>query len=807
MKKLSSTQHSCTRSDLHHQHPFHTGAMIKDVIIKYLSGIACLLVVVSHLPAYSQNRQPEQNSQNNARTVATTDFKGVNWADIFDNFKDDQLVIGGLALTDDYSTVRAKAGTILTGFQNVGINTIRIPINYPTVSTPWWNAYSGVIDEASSRGMKIIIAYWEAKSSQDGQVDNLLQFWNMWQTVTSKYVGDNNVYFEVMNEPAGYTAANLNSLYAFWLSFYPSVPRNRILLGGVGYSENVNPVGADSRFSQCLLSYHNYTWFKTWDTSSDWESGIYAINYPERTIMTEFGMNLTTGKDFINAPDVDREIAYFQGLTDALRERGMGAVYWPGLRIDDTYSLFRLDGNNLTVTNNSGLARLRSAWNYAFEPLPLAKLTENAAYTIVCRQSGKNLDVNGASINDGAKIIQWQSNGGANQQWQFSSLGNGYFTIINANSTKAIGVENASAAPAAQIVQSSYTGAESQQWSIRDAGFGYYQIRNRNTGQSLDVNGGSVSDGADIIQWLWSGARNQQWKISKVSNIAPQLSTVSKDGEEGQVVGFTTPDFTSHFTDVDTDVLNYIKITSLPANGTLWLDGIYPVTVGQQIMVESIARLSFKPNQNWTGTTVFGWNGSDGTVYAPADGLVVISVAPLPVTLVSFVAKAEGARSVLLSWSTAQESNASHFEIQHSVDTKKWQQVGSIAATGESNQIRNYFFTHTDPKEGLNYYRLKMVDLDQSWANSTIRKIEIKPIPSAPLFYPNPATDQITLGMDRSEIESVLIYSITGRLAAQIRGKIPQQIKVDHLPAGMYVVNLRTKTGQIRKGSLVVSGK
>jgi alpha-glucosidase len=38
---------------------------------------------------------------------------------------------------------------------------------------------------------------------------------------------------------------------------------------------------------------------------------------------------------------------------------------------------------------------------------------------IVSRSTGMDVDVQGASTGDGAIIIQWPANGGANQQWQF----------------------------------------------------------------------------------------------------------------------------------------------------------------------------------------------------------------------------------------------------------------------------------------------------------------------------------------------------------------------------------------------------
>src|SRR3954470_14085833 len=112
------------------------------------SALAALLIaaamlgfpVVTTTPAYA----------------ATNDFRGVNWADERDNFVNDVLVLGGLSTSDSYATTQAKADRILSGFQtNLGANTVRLPVNYSTVSGSYWNSYTGAIDTAVGKGMKV----------------------------------------------------------------------------------------------------------------------------------------------------------------------------------------------------------------------------------------------------------------------------------------------------------------------------------------------------------------------------------------------------------------------------------------------------------------------------------------------------------------------------------------------------------------------------------------------------------------------------------------------------------------------------
>ena len=304
-------------------------------------------------------------------TVEPVNIRGVNWADTRDNFVDGWIILSGLSFEDDYSTVTQKADAVLTGFQtNIkDINTVRLPINPPTVLQTWWNSYKGVTDKAVSKDINVILCCWESASSKNGTVDTLDAFWQMWDTVITRYAGNEKVYFEVFNEPHGYSLSSLSDLYVTFLSRYPNVPKNRILLGGTGYSENVTGIGADTRFAGCLLALHNYGFWTNRSLSeweSDWRSRVGI--YKGRTVATEFGASMTTGKNYTAPANGDNEVAYIQGSTNVFRQDNISSVYWPGLRDNDSYSLQLREGTGvnitLTTTNASGLTRIRYGWGY-----------------------------------------------------------------------------------------------------------------------------------------------------------------------------------------------------------------------------------------------------------------------------------------------------------------------------------------------------------------------------------------------------------------------------------------------------------
>jgi hypothetical protein len=298
-------------------------------------------------------------------SAATNSFRGVNWADARDNYVDGWVIPTGLTASDSYATVYTKADSIIAGFQNqIGANTVRLPINPQSVNSAWWASYRAAFDSALAHGMKVIVSYWEA--NKDGYVDDLTAWNTMWDTVTANFGGNGNVYFEPMNEPFGYSLAGWVSLCSTWLSRHSTIPRGRVLISGTGYNDNVTGVGAASALSGTLLSLHFYGFWASDTTRAAWTTNLTNRlgSYSARTIIDEAGAPMTTGLTYTGASNQDGNVftAYFAATTDLTRARQMGVVYWPGLRSGDTYSLTRQTGTGLAINNASGVAQLRWGW-------------------------------------------------------------------------------------------------------------------------------------------------------------------------------------------------------------------------------------------------------------------------------------------------------------------------------------------------------------------------------------------------------------------------------------------------------------
>jgi len=133
--------------------------------------------------------------------------------------------------------------------------------------------------------------------------------------------------------------------------------------------------------------------------------------------------------------------------------------------------------------------------------------------TVRARHSGRCADVVGQSTADGAALVQYGCNGGANQHFQVLDLGNGYHQLVARHSNRCLSVPSASTADGVQIQQRSCgTGDTAQQWQITDLGGGYHRFAARHSGKCLDVAGFSSADGARIVQYACNGGTNQQWR-------------------------------------------------------------------------------------------------------------------------------------------------------------------------------------------------------------------------------------------------------------------------------------------------------
>jgi sucrose-6-phosphate hydrolase SacC (GH32 family) len=185
----------------------------------------------------------------------------------------------------------------------------------------------------------------------------------------------------------------------------------------------------------------------------------------------------------------------------------------------------RVTGKNLEIPNASTTAGTIAGqwddtgcacqrWNLTQTALPTLTTGQ---YVFVNKNSGKYLDIPGASTAAGTAADQWRDSACSCQLFTFQSAGNGAWTIKNVNSNLNLDISGSSSTAGAAVVQNTASSAASQRWTLTDAGGGYYKLLNVNSALVAGVAQSSTTDGAAVVQWNSLSVDDQLWKIVRVN--------------------------------------------------------------------------------------------------------------------------------------------------------------------------------------------------------------------------------------------------------------------------------------------------
>jgi hypothetical protein len=139
------------------------------------------------------------------------------------------------------------------------------------------------------------------------------------------------------------------------------------------------------------------------------------------------------------------------------------------------------------------------------------------------------------------------------------------------------------------------------------------------------------------------------------------------------------------------------------------------------------------------------------------------SQSPLPVELTNFMAEPSDP-VVLLSWTTATETNNDLFTVERSKDAMSFEFVGTKSGAGTSSTAHSYSLVDESPYHGLSYYRLKQTDFNGSYTYSTIVAVNMENGPFEIIVFPNPSNGEFNISV-KSESSEVLVvlYDAMGK--------------------------------------------
>ncbi|MEM6878917.1 MAG: T9SS type A sorting domain-containing protein, partial [Bacteroidota bacterium] len=182
----------------------------------------------------------------------------------------------------------------------------------------------------------------------------------------------------------------------------------------------------------------------------------------------------------------------------------------------------------------------------------------------------------------------------------------------------------------------------------------------------------------------------------------------------------------------------------------------------------------------------------------------------LPLSLLNFDVE-RTAQGQLLSWQTEWEQNTSHFNIERSLDGRSFTTLARVQAAGYSEVPRSYEYID---QEALNtrrwYYRLRMVDLDETFTYSLIRQVSRASEAEDQVVFqlvdplPNPVNNRfLDLPIQRFTAGGLQVNLLDqqGRSLFQQKYMQPEGINsisldLTNLPSAMYWLQLSTADQQ-----------
>jgi hypothetical protein len=179
---------------------------------------------------------------------------------------------------------------------------------------------------------------------------------------------------------------------------------------------------------------------------------------------------------------------------------------------------------------------------------------------------------------------------------------------------------------------------------------------------------------------------------------------------------------------------------------------------------------------------------SASTFFDVSDAVFMIEMA-LPVELVDFKAERYLKEKAKIRWTTGSEVNSSHFEVEKSLDGIRFETIGTVKSAGTTLNKQEYSLIDEVPSTGLNYYRLKQVDLDGQLDYSAIEVLSFSNN-SKIIIYPNPAKDILNIEIDKLEtVKSMVIHDQIGRLVFG-SNTIQSTIDISELSDGIYYITI-----------------
>ncbi len=251
----------------------------------------------------------------------------------------------------------------------------------------------------------------------------------------------------------------------------------------------------------------------------------------------------------------------------------------------------------------------------------------------------------------------------------------------------------------------------------------------------------------------------------------------------------TLPSYRSSVISVTGALVEYFVGTSVGLYKAT-IDGNSPATTGW--LQEGAAEIGNAPVTNLAYRTI------DNRLLAGTHGFgmwaTTVNQVVLPVTLLNFNGALNN-NGTLLKWTTSDEQSARNFEIEKSGNGNNFYRMGIVTAQGYSQSVHQYSFFDQRAEE-INYYRLKMNDMNGNSKYSNVVIIRNNMVSQAITILNNPFANEINLRFTKKFQQlNLQLFNASGQMVAQKQIKNATEVHwtlQDNLSKGVYILNVET---------------
>lgn len=415
----------------------------------------------------------------------------------------------------------------------MGMNVLRLPFTYMNLldnngnlMASSWNRLDWFVNNASARGMYVILDLHGAIGSQNGADHSGdtsgANLWSssanqdktvwLWQQIAARYNGNAAVAgYDLLNEPTGGSGGLTGSMqWNFYNRLYQAIraidPNHMIIMESCWEANNL-PNPSQYGWTNVMYEYHNYCWGADND-------------YAKQTAFTDSKVNAVNAANY-NVPTYIGEFTVFQSIAAweytlaKYNAQGWSWTTWAykATGSNNSWGIYNHNPPKVAIYSDSAATiqskwfqvGLGNAWKYTPISDVVSKYLQQAPATksIALRASANNLIVCADNAGASPLVANRAAVGGAWESYTLLTNSDGTVSFISQANSQVVCAENGGASPL--IADKAAVGGSWEAFDLINNGDGTVSFKSRANGlyvcADLNLGGQLIANRTTIGGW------------------------------------------------------------------------------------------------------------------------------------------------------------------------------------------------------------------------------------------------------------------------------------------------------------------